>query len=347
MFDLFSLENDSELDQIDVLNSGIINDETAVDAAAEKKEPVEVSITESQAAHNEAASAGGCVVGGNEEQLTMDPVAAEESYIFGRFGLSAEELEEIVDETIKESDEIEAEDQAQSDADNDLEVTAVTEETTIETPETAEHETETDDELLGDLEPDEEAIEQLKQSEEGNLANGVRNVVGVVGSYGLQSVASSLWTSCVSCGTFKDGSEFLSSSKFKEKLKKFKEKYNNFPKLEDVKKDPRAKDKCGFWNWFFAGNAAGNKLKNTVKTDIKWKTVDGVPVAVTALDPITGSVDILQLAGRRVIVVTGFYLDSSGKLKCKNICRGYIGKGAKVNKSGESLDDIYAYVFGL
>ena len=102
MFDLFSLENDSELDQIDVLNSGIINDETAVDAAAEKKDPVEVSITESQAAHNEAASAGGCVVGDNEEQLTMDPVAAEESYIRKQFGLSSEDLEEAVDETIAE-----------------------------------------------------------------------------------------------------------------------------------------------------------------------------------------------------------------------------------------------------
>ena len=81
MFDLFSMENDSELDNIDVENSEIKNDETAVDAAADPQKPVEVNITEEQAAHNEAASAGGCVVGDNEEQLSMDPIAAEESYI--------------------------------------------------------------------------------------------------------------------------------------------------------------------------------------------------------------------------------------------------------------------------
>ena len=134
MFDLFSLENDSELDQIDVVNSGIINDETAIDAAAEKKEPVEVSITESQAAHNEAASAGGCVVGDNEEQLTMDPVAAEESYIRKQFGLSSEDLEEAVDETIAEGAAVpnaEVVEGADVAGDDDLEATAVPAETTV------------------------------------------------------------------------------------------------------------------------------------------------------------------------------------------------------------------------
>ena len=50
MFDLFSMENDSELDNIDVENSEIKNDETAVDAAADPQKPVEVNITEEQAA---------------------------------------------------------------------------------------------------------------------------------------------------------------------------------------------------------------------------------------------------------------------------------------------------------
>ena len=134
MFDLFSLENDSELDQIDVSNSETINDETAVDAAAEKKDPVEVSITESQAAHNEAASAGGCVVGDNEEQLTMDPVAAEESYIRKQFGLSSEDLEEAVDETIAEGAAVpnaEVVEGADVAGDADLEATAVPAETTV------------------------------------------------------------------------------------------------------------------------------------------------------------------------------------------------------------------------
>ena len=130
MFDLFSMENDSELDNIDVENSEIKNDETAVDAAADPQKPVEVNITEEQAAHNEAASAGGCVVGDNEEQLSMDPIAAEESYIRKQFGLSSEDLEEAVDETIADGAAIpNAEVEPSGDA--DLDATAVPAETTV------------------------------------------------------------------------------------------------------------------------------------------------------------------------------------------------------------------------
>ena len=125
----FSFESEDILD-----DDTIVNDETAVDAAAEKKDPVEVSITESQAAHNEAASAGGCVVGDNEEQLTMDPVAAEESYIRKQFGLSSEDLEEAVDETIAEGAAVpnaEVVEGADVAGDDDLEATAVPAETTV------------------------------------------------------------------------------------------------------------------------------------------------------------------------------------------------------------------------
>ena len=356
MFDLFSMENDSELDNIDVENSEIKNGETAVDAAAEKKEPTEVNISEEQSAHNEAASAGGCVVGDNEEQLSMDPIAAEESYIFERFGMSSEELDEAVDETIAEAEKIPEETETE---DADLAATTVTDdattqdvasEITVDSNATVPAAETTTDETVGDLSPDEEAVEQLKMnSMEGNLVNGALNVSAIASSTGLSSVFSALWTSCVSCGTFDDGSEILKSSKFKNKFDNFVEKYKNkeFPKLEDVKKDPRVTDKSGFWNWFFAGNAGGNKLKNMFKTEIKWSTIKGVPVAVTALDPITGSPDVRQLAGQKVIIVTGFYKNNNGTIKCKNICRGYIRKGAKVNRSGESLDDIFAAALGL
>ena len=98
-----------------------------------------------------------------------------------------------------------------------------------------------------------------------------------------------------------------------------------------------AKTKSGFWNWVFAGNVSGKKVTKIPKHDIAVKQVNGVTVAVTTLDPFFGSVDLRQLAGQKVIIVTGFYRKNNGKIGSKNLCRGYLSKGGIVNKSGESL----------
>jgi virulence-associated protein VagC len=98
------MEADNDDIDIDVSDSVTINDETAIDEAGEDSETVDVSnISESQAAHNEAASAGGIATGNNTDQIEMDPVAAEEAYIMRHFGLSREDLEEAVDETVQEA----------------------------------------------------------------------------------------------------------------------------------------------------------------------------------------------------------------------------------------------------
>ena len=120
MFD-FSFESDDEnLMEDDVL----VNDETAVDDAGDDSETVNVTPDTKETSHNEVASAGGVSTGNNQAQLEMDPVAATESYILRQFGLSREDMEEAVEETIDEAETIPNADVIE-DVDPDLEATAV------------------------------------------------------------------------------------------------------------------------------------------------------------------------------------------------------------------------------
>ena len=120
MFD-FSFESDDEnLMDDDVL----INDETAVDDAGDDSETVNVTPDTKETSHNEVASAGGVSLGNNQDQLEMDPVAATESYILRQFGLSREDMEEAVEETIDEAETIPNADVIE-DVDPDIEATAV------------------------------------------------------------------------------------------------------------------------------------------------------------------------------------------------------------------------------
>ena len=121
MFDIFSLESDNDDIDIDVSESVTINDETAVDEAGSDSEVTDVSnISEKTAAHNEAASAGGVATGSNEEQISMDPVAASEAYIFHQFGLSREDLEEAVEETVAEAEALPNAEVVEEEEDTDL-----------------------------------------------------------------------------------------------------------------------------------------------------------------------------------------------------------------------------------
>lgn len=67
-----------------------------IDEAGDDSETRDVSTgTTKETAHNEAASAGGIVVGDNAADITIDPVGATEALIRRTIGLSREDLEEI------------------------------------------------------------------------------------------------------------------------------------------------------------------------------------------------------------------------------------------------------------
>ena len=123
----FSFESEDILD-----DDTIVNDETAVDDAGDDSETVNVTPDTKETSHNEVASAGGVSLGNNQDQLEMDPVAATESYILRQFGLSREDMEEAVEETIDEAETIPNADVLEGEEDPDIIATAVTDNAIIE-----------------------------------------------------------------------------------------------------------------------------------------------------------------------------------------------------------------------
>jgi len=97
---LQSLEADN--DDVDVdMNDLVNNAECPIEDAGEDSITVDVSdISESEAAHNEEASAGGVVISEqNADDLTMDPVAATESLLSScGLGFSLEDLDNTAEE---------------------------------------------------------------------------------------------------------------------------------------------------------------------------------------------------------------------------------------------------------
>ena len=105
MFDLYSMEADN--DEIDIDFGTTTNDETAVDDAGSDSKTTDVSnISDDKTNHNEEASAGGVATGSNEDDIAVDPVVATESLVYRRFGLSREDIDEAVEETINEAEAI-------------------------------------------------------------------------------------------------------------------------------------------------------------------------------------------------------------------------------------------------
>ena len=118
----FSFEDENVMDD-DVL----VNDETAVDQPNADSKVVDMDPDTKETAHNEEASAGGVSTGNNQETITMDPVAATESYILRQFGLSREDIEEAVEETIDEAETIPNAESLGDEEDSDIVSTAVIE----------------------------------------------------------------------------------------------------------------------------------------------------------------------------------------------------------------------------
>ena len=123
----FSFESDNdEIDlEQDVTGTVTELDETAVDDAGEDSETTDVTPSKEETAHNEVASAGGVATGNNTDQLEMDPVAASEAWIRKTFGLSREDMEEAVDETIAKAETIPDASEANLTGDPDLDNTVV------------------------------------------------------------------------------------------------------------------------------------------------------------------------------------------------------------------------------
>lgn len=101
-FDIFSMESDN--DEIDVGMNDLVKDETdVVEDAGSDTEVVDMNPSASETSHNEEASAGGIATGSNQDDLEMDPVAASEAFIRRNFGLSVEDMEEVVEEKVAEA----------------------------------------------------------------------------------------------------------------------------------------------------------------------------------------------------------------------------------------------------
>ena len=97
MFDLYSMEADN--DDIDIDFKETTNDETAVDDAGSDSVTTDVSnISGEKTNHNEEASAGGVATGSNEDDIAVDPVVATESFVYHRFGLSREDVDEAIEQ---------------------------------------------------------------------------------------------------------------------------------------------------------------------------------------------------------------------------------------------------------
>ncbi len=142
----------------------------------------------------------------------------------------------------------------------------------------------------------------------------------------------------ISCGTFDDGTDVLKTDKCLNKIRDFKRKHgsNNLTAAE-LKKHPEAKSKSGFVKWLFLGQASGKHINVLDKCDVAIRDVEGIPISIVKLTPFAGSTDLKQIAGYRIIIVTGYYKDKNGKIHNQHLCQAYIRKGAKVNKSGEAL----------
>jgi hypothetical protein len=155
MFDLYSMEADN--DDIDIDFKETTNDETAADDAGSDSVTTDVSnISEEKTNHNEEASAGGVATGSNEDDIAVDPVVATESFVYRRFGLSREDVEETIEETINEAEAIPNADAVEA-ADSDDDAVGMTDgaasDAVVETPGAIVQITDPSTEIEGNGEP--------------------------------------------------------------------------------------------------------------------------------------------------------------------------------------------------
>lgn len=118
-FDIFSMESENTETDID-MELLVKDEDDLIEDAGDDSEIVDMNPTEAETSHNEAASAGGIATGSNAETLEMDPVAASEAFIRRNFGLSVEDMEEVVEEKIAEAEVIPSADEEEASPATDI-----------------------------------------------------------------------------------------------------------------------------------------------------------------------------------------------------------------------------------
>jgi hypothetical protein len=183
----------------------------------------------------------------------------------------------------------------------------------------------------------------------GTLGNVAAAGASILAQITLKALAGTVFNSATSIGKFNSGAEMLSSKPLINAVnEKIIDKYRpmgfTFPTAEEVKQDPKAKNKSGFLGWILGGGqTAGSKVSSMAGSSASIvKDVDGVAVSVTKLTPAGGSLDLKQLGGLRIMIATAFVRNPKGKIKSIPLCRGYLTKGNIVNASREAADIFFS-----
>ena len=247
----FSFESEDILD-----DDTIVNDETAVDDAGDDSETVNVTPDTKETSHNEVASAGGVSTGNNQDQLEMDPVAATESYILRQFGLSREDMEEAVEETIDEAETIPNADVLEGEEDPDIIATAVTDNAIIECA--AQDEIDSAGEVVDADETPDLGVENGDSCMDGEDSAEAYLNWDIYGETRSQENMLIHTTSVNDIVRQKD------YGKLKQKVDEW---------MEDVGCVPCTKDE--FQKWYTSLSGDNKSLKNLFNTAFSFNTVDG------------------------------------------------------------------------
>lgn len=163
---------------------------------------------------------------------------------------------------------------------------------------------------------------------------------GLLIKMAIEIVTGTAYNMLTSIGAFNSGKEMLESENLIRKVKKIKEDNIHYviPTCEEIKSNSKAKSKSGFLSWILGAQSAGERIKDKVgTTGMIIRKVDDVPVAITSLCPVLGTMDANQLRGCRVLIATAFF-GTGKKIKCVPVARGYLTSGSKVNASMEAVD---------
>lgn len=146
---------------------------------------------------------------------------------------------------------------------------------------------------------------------------------------------------CTSCGEFEKAEDILKSTKLLEKVEKFKASKGdeNMATVQELKQGgSKVRSKAGFLSWLLTGDVSGTKISKLNPSATIIKDVKGVTCVVVKLDPYWNTNDWkVKRQGYGLLIVTAIYKNKSGKLKSKNIARGYL-LDQKMNGSNISID---------
>lgn len=194
-------------------------------------------------------------------------------------------------------------------------------------------------------------IDFVKSAKEFGLKNTTKATVNNLGSMLIRMGLGTIIQHCISCGSFNYGEDILKSDKCLNIIERFKIKKGkeNMCPLQDIKKSSDIiRTKAGFLSWLLTGDVSGVNIRNFNPSMIAMKNINGVSVVVCKLLPFFNSLDLKQLAGYGVIIVTAIYKNKFGKIKSKNIARGYLLPHGVMNREDytetfEHLMDNYMF----